>query len=277
MRVRGKRHTTMALRDILVMLDSSVQSATRLQIAVSLAQRDAAYLIGFCALNMMQPGGHPGVEISIAEETERIKTEFRNRLRFAGLQGEWRETTDNVSEALAHRMRHVDLTILGQVDQNHPPPAGRHLIEDVLLTGGRPILVIPHVGRFETLGTNVLVGWNNSREATRALNDAIPLIANNASVLVLEAYTIGSKSASDDTTSGEAASHLTRHGFNAKTALTALTGVSASDVLLSYAADVSADLLVVGGYGHSRLRELVLGGVTRELLQHMTLPVLMSH
>ena len=68
-----------------------------------------------------------------------------------------------------------------------------------------------------------------------------------------------------------------RHGISAKTARTALASISASDALLSYAADVSADLLVVGGYGHSRLRERILGGVTRELLQHMTLPVLMSH
>ena len=145
------------------------------------------------------------------------------------------------------------------------------------MTSGRPILVIPYIGRFDTFGTNILVGWNNSREAARAMNDAIPLLAKAASVTILEANPIGRKPASDDATSADITRHLARHGISAKTARTSTDRMSASDALLSYAADVSADLLVVGGYGHSRLRELILGGVTRELLQHMTLPVLMAH
>jgi nucleotide-binding universal stress UspA family protein len=146
-----------------------------------------------------------------------------------------------------------------------------------LITSGRPILVVPYIGRLETFGTNILVGWNNSRESARAINDAIPLLAKAASVTILEANLIGRRPAIDDVTSVDITRHLTRHGISAKRARTVAAGISASDALLSYAADVSADLLVVGGYGHSRLRELILGGVTRELLQHMTLPVLMSH
>ena len=109
------------------------------------------------------------------------------------------------------------------------------------------------------------------------MNDAIPLLAKAASVTILEANPIGRKPASDDAASADITRHLSRHGISAETARTALASISASDALLSYAADISADLLVVGGYGHSRLRERILGGVTRELLQHMTLPVLMSH
>jgi nucleotide-binding universal stress UspA family protein len=111
----------------------------------------------------------------------------------------------------------------------------------------------------------------------RAVNDAIPLLAKAASVTILEANPVGRKPATDDVTSADIAHHLARHGISAETARTVMTSISASDVLLSYASDLSADLLVVGGYSHSPLRELILGGVTLELLRHMTLPVLMSH
>ena len=224
------------------------------------------------------PHDYPEADTQAAEAVERIEAAFRERLRFSDLQGDWQVASGKVSETVVCQARHADLVILGQVDPAHPPPpAGRQLVEDVLMTSGRPILVIPYIGRFERFGTNILVGWNNSREAARAMNDAIPLLAKAASVTILEANPIGRKPAIDDAASADITRHLTRHGISAKTARTALASISASDALLSYAADVSADLLVVGGYGHSRLRERILGGVTRELLQHMTLPVLMSH
>jgi nucleotide-binding universal stress UspA family protein len=274
----------MALRDIMVVLDGSAQSEIRLTIAVALARKHDAFLNGFCALEMLRPvrvdvrpGDYPDADTSVAEMEVRIEAEFRDRLRFSGLHGDWRVAANNGHEALVRRTRQADLTILGQVDPDHPPPAGRHLVEDVLLTAGRPILIIPYAGRFETLGTNVLVGWNDSREAARAVNDAIPLLVKAASVVILEARRAGAKPDSNDVTTADVANHLGRHGIKATTAHTAMAGISAPDALLAYAADLGADLLVVGGYGHSRLRELILGGVTRGLLQHMTLPVLMSH
>jgi nucleotide-binding universal stress UspA family protein len=296
-----------ALRDIIVVLDHSASRETRLTIAVALAQQHDAHLTGFSALDLLlparpavQPVNHleadsqPASQLMnwgarlphdyrepdtlAAEEAERIEAAFRERLRFSGLRGDWRMASGKASETVVCQARHADLVILGQVDQaNPPPPAGRLLVEDVLMTSGRPILVIPYIGHFETFGTNILVGWNNSREAARAMNDAIPLLARAASVTILEANPIGRKRATDDATNADITRHLARHGISAKTARTAMASVSAPDTLLSYAADISADLLVVGGYGHSRLRELILGGVTRELLQHMTLPVLMSH
>ena len=114
----------------------------------------------------------------------------------------------------------------------------------------------------------------SSRTGTRAYKE---YDAPSVDAAIKEANPIGRKPAIDDAASADITRHLSRHGISAKTARTALAGMTASDALLSYAADVSADLLVIGGYGHSRLRERILGGVTRELLQHMTLPVLMSH
>ena len=296
-----------ALRDIVVVLDDSASSAMRLTVAVDLAQQHGAHLTGFSAMDLLLPARlavqhreNPQVDTlpasqlmnwgavlphdyheadtQAAEAAERIETAFRERLKFSNLQGDWQVASGKVSETVVCRVRHADLVILGQVDPAHPPPpAGRQLVEDVLMTSGRPILVIPYIGRFERFGTNILVGWNNSREAARAINDAIPLLSKAASVTILEANPIGRKPAIDDAASADITRHLSRHGISAQTARTALAGMTASDALLSYAADVSADLLVIGGYGHSRLRERILGGVTRELLQHMTLPVLMSH
>jgi nucleotide-binding universal stress UspA family protein len=293
------------LRDIVVVLDDSTLSEARLAIAVALAKQHGAHLTGLSALDVLKSrrsvvqrrgapeadtphmtqvadwsglrsGDYLAAEAQAAETAERIEATFKERLRIGHVEGDWRMTSGKLSEAAVLQARNADLVIVGQADPEHPLTRGP-FVEDLLLTAGRPMLLIPYVGHFETLGTKVLIGWNNSREATRAVNDAIPLLAKAASVTVLSARPSGRKPATHDATGAEITRHLARHGIRAEAAQTVMASSSASDVLLSYAADVSADLLVVGGYGHSRLRELVLGGVTRDLLHHMTLPVLMSH
>ncbi|MBV9248536.1 MAG: universal stress protein [Acetobacteraceae bacterium] len=294
-----------SLRDIVVVLDNSARSDSRLDIAVALARRHDAHLIGLSALDLLTPAGaavqprsnpdadaqpasliwrggrpldYPEADTWQAEEAERIEIAFRQRLRFSDLQGDWRMAIGDVSETVVSQARQADVVILGQVNPDHPPPpAGRQLVEDVLMTSGRPVLIIPYIGRFEAVGTKVLIGWNNSREAARAVHDAIPFLAKAESVTVLLAHPVEQKPATDEAPTAGITRHLARHGINAEAARTAMAGISASDALLSCASDVSADLLVVGGYGHSRLRELILGGVTRDLLRHMTIPVLMSH
>jgi len=173
---------------------------------------------------------------------------------------------------------YTDLIVLSQADPNHPPPApGRHLVEDVVLTSGRPTLVIPYVGSFERIGTRVLVAWNNSREAARAVHDALPLLAKAASVTIMAVSPGRREPAADEAGTADLIDHLARHGISAKAERTVAAGMSIPDVLLSYAADLNADLLVAGGYGHSPLRGRILGGITHTLLQHLTVPVLMSH
>jgi nucleotide-binding universal stress UspA family protein len=298
-------HTMTVLRDIIVVLDDSAASEIRLDIAVALAQQHGAHLTGLSALDLLRPtrpivpprsnleedtppaspllnwgvgtsADYPEADTQAAERADQLETAFRERLRFSHLQGDWRVASGHVSETVVRQARQADLVILGQVNPDHPPPpAGRHLAEDVLMTSGRPILVIPYIRRFATVGSRILVGWNNSREATRAVHDAMPLLAKAMSVTVLEVS--ARNPAADAATGADITRHLTRHGITAETTRTVANSISTPDLLLNHAADMSADLLVVGGYGHSRLRELVLGGVTRELLRHMTLPVLMSH
>jgi nucleotide-binding universal stress UspA family protein len=174
--------------------------------------------------------------------------------------------------------RYVDLTILGQLD---PDRGDAELIrprpEQVTLASGRPILVVPYAGHFATVGRRVLIGWNATREATRAVNDAMPLLIEADVVTVL---TIDAREGPDghgELPGADISLHLARHGVKATVERTVSAGISAGDVLLSRAADLGADLLVIGAYGHSRVRELLLGGATRSILQSMTLPVLMSH
>jgi nucleotide-binding universal stress UspA family protein len=293
------------LRDIVVVLDDFAANETRLGVAIALAKQHDAHLTGLSALDLLMPA-RPVARASVrsdtpaafqllnwgraspidspepdrrdAEQAEWIEAAFRDRLRTSGLRGDWRIAGGKVNEFVVGRARHADLVILGQVDPDHPPrPRVRQLLEDVLMTSGGPILVIPCIGGYETVGTNILVGWNNSREAARAVKDAMPFLAKASSVTILEAVPGGGKSTIGDFSGSDVVGYLAHHGISAKTTRTVMASISASDALLSCAADLSADMLVVGGYGHSRLRELILGGVTRELLQHMTLPVLMSH
>jgi len=121
----------------------------------------------------------------------------------------------------------------------------------------------------------VLVAWNGSREATRAVHDALPLLRRAEKVTVLSIDP--DEDAEPRLPGADVSLHLARHGVTAQAATIAGTDVAVGDLLLSYAADHDIDLIVMGAYGHTRLREVVLGGATRTLLRHMTVPVLMSH
>jgi nucleotide-binding universal stress UspA family protein len=286
----------MKLRDILVVLDGSARSEVVLGVAMDLARRHEAHLTGFCPLEVLMPanllfamGGYPALtalqeaanqfEDQALAKAAAIEAGFREQLNRNELGGDWQIGRGAVGDAVASRARTVDLVVLGQADPDHRlPPAAHYIIEDTLMNSGRPLLVLPFAGRFDTIGTNVLIGWNATREAARAAHDALPLIEPNAKVTVLTVERGKSGVEPEEMPGADLAEHLARHGLHASAARTATDGsIADADALLSYASDLGSDLLVVGGYGHSRARELVLGGVSRGLLQHMTVPLLISH
>jgi nucleotide-binding universal stress UspA family protein len=294
--VAERMEMAMKLRDLLVVLDGSARGEAVLSVAMGLARRHDAHLTGFCPLEVLMPanlafalGGYPALtslqgaanqlEDEALEKAERIAVGFRDQLRGNEVRGDWQVGRGAVAEVVARRARMADLVVLPQADPDHPlPPAARHLVEDVLMSVGRPLLLVPFAGRFDTIGTNVLVGWNGTREAARAVHDALLLIEPTAKVTVLTVERGRFRAEPTEMPGADIAEHLARHGLNVSAARTATDGsIADSDALLSYSSDIGADLLVVGGYGHSRARELVLGGVSRGLLQHMTLPLLMSH
>jgi nucleotide-binding universal stress UspA family protein len=284
------------LRDLLVVLDGSPRDDIKLAVAVGLARRFDAHLTGVCPLELLVPadmafalGGYPDlwalpefakqIEGQSKAKAAVIEAKFRELLRREGVNGDWVFETGSLIRAVTLRSHAADLVVLGQADPDNPlPEVGRTMVEDLLMTAGRPLLIIPYAGQFEAIGSNTLVGWTATREAARAVHDALPLLAPSAKVTVLSVQSSKPPPDVKMLPSVEIAEHLARHGLDVSAARTVVSdGLSPADALLDYASDISADLLVVGGYGHSRTREMILGGVTRDLLRHMTVPVLMSH
>lgn len=281
----------MQLRDILVHLDATGPWRTRLGLAADLARRHEAHLTGLFVVDIPLPiigAGDAGSGAALAELMDRmredalaaaatVEAEFRDRLRRDGLAGEWRLAEGAAPALVTLNARYADLAVLGQEDPDGDQPGAEAIVEAVLFSSGRPVLVIPYAGRFETLGQRVLIGWNASRESARAVHDALPLIAAAETATVLAVNPRQGLSGHGEEPGADIARHLARHGVRVQVEHTVAGELGEGDVLLNRAAELPADLLVVGAYGHSRLRELVLGGVTRTLLRMMTVPVLMTH
>jgi nucleotide-binding universal stress UspA family protein len=278
-------------KDLLVVLDSQTASRGRMDLAAALAERFAAHLVGLYPLPILEVPRNFGyydpaqldpffseLREKAQEASDKEREAFEHTASLRGLSAEWRVVTADAGYDPALHARYVDLTILGQLDPDrYEAEFVRPRPEQVTLASGRPILVVPYAGKFETVGRRVLIGWNATREATRAVNDAMPLLIAADVVTVLTIDAREGPDAHGEVPGADISLHLARHGVKATVERTVSAGIPDGDVLLSRAADLGADLLVIGAYGHSRVRELLLGGATRSILQSMTLPVLMSH
>lgn len=292
----------MAIKDLLVCIDPTTAGDTRLKLALNVARANKAHLTGTFPMpeahgtrsgaagfgrfpgmtgiagEQASPGGAVSEVFHEAEVADRAEYRFKDELRLAGIDGEWHTLPDGDSTELIELAKSVDLTIMGQ----RPPSSGsdgaaRYRPEDIVIAAGRPVLVVPYAGIFDTVGKRILVAWDGTREAIRALNDALPLLANAETVTVMFVGTTERDLEQYFPALERIVRHLQRHGINATAEETLRSGLAVSDVLLSRAADLAADMIVAGGYHHSQLRETLIGGVSREFLQHMTVPVLMSH
>ena len=276
----------MALKDLLVVVADDPACTTRLDVAGDLATACGAHLTGLFVRALPVVPGYVAVELPAqvyelqrrhwqerATEAERL---FRAHVDRTGLSHEWRALEGNLVAIAMLHARYADLTIVGQgVDLGDAPRDLAALPEELALGVGRPVLVVPRYGTFPTVGSRVLIAWNGSREATRAVNDALPILQRARKVTLLSMNP--EEVIAPRVPGADIALHLARHQVTVEAAATRATDIKVGDVLLSYAADIGADLIVMGAYGHSRLREMVLGGATRHILQHMTVPVLMSH
>ncbi|MBD2749304.1 universal stress protein [Microvirga sp. BT688] len=180
-------------------------------------------------------------------------------------------STGHVSGEVICLARYFDATVLQQPDPAETDTA--NLIEAVLFGSGRPVLIVPaHQGDAQL--RTVLIAWDEGRPAARAVADALPLLAMAERV---EVVMIGDRRGDRNQHGGRLVRHLARHGIEAHMTNLMRNHGGVANILLSHAVDVKADLIVMGGYGHSRLREIVLGGTTRRIIQTMTVPVLMAH
>lgn len=297
----------MALRDILVCLNSTTAGDGRLKLAVSLARANKAHLaagyvlpeargasdLGATGLPLISDRGMIGLAAGglavgdlppaamvpqashDAERAETVEQRFRSELRLAGIDGEWHLFAPGETAALVDLAKTVDLTVLGQSSREAPSNGVRP--EDIVVAAGRPVLIVPYAGDFETVGRRALIAWDGTREAIRAVNDALPLLAAAEAVSVIFVASQARELEQHRPALERMVAHLRRHEIAANFEDTLRGDLAVSDILLSRAADLAADLIVSGGYHHSQLREALLGGVSRELLEHMTVPVLMSH
>ena len=276
----------MSIKNLLLYVDSDAACPSRIDVAVMLAGSHEAHLTG---LHVIEPPVIPAsvvaefgpgfLEMQMKRRREmagELERRFRGRAEErAGIEAEWRMAEGDIAATATLQARYFDLTVVGQGIDIGEPAALRSLPEDLALAVGRPVLIVPRYGTFGSVGDHVLVAWNGSREATRAVNDALPLLLRARRVTMLSVDPEGRTSRRIP--GADISLHLARHGVKVEASDMVGADIAVGDVILSYAADRGVDLIVAGAYGHSRMREMVLGGVTRHLLQHMTVPVLMSH
>ncbi len=276
----------MAIKDILLQVDNRKSFDARMQYAVNLALNHGAHLTGLYLMsNWTVPAYVEGqIPVDILEQQAKraglaaveAEQRFESHAKRQGLLAEWRMAEGNPLDQLVLSARYVDLVIVGQPEKDVPEILELTYADRVALESGRPVLVVPFVGVGKLDIDRVLIAWNGSRESIRAVNDALPILKRAKEVFVL-AVNLPEALQGSDVPGADISLHLSRHGVNAQAESMNGADISVGDVLLSRSADKSADLIVMGAYGHSRFRELVLGGATRHLLAHMTVPVLFSH
>lgn len=276
----------MSFKDILVHVDNTPHAKKRVQVAATLATGQDAHLI---ALNVRTRSLLPQfIRAQYGAQIERVRDTFNadaatearaafNAVQPAhGVTTEWRDVEGaSLADTVALHARYADVTVIGQgaIGEDGERP----LADAVVLDVGRPVLVVPSAGHFETVGKRVLVAWNGSREATRAVHDALPILKKAQLAHVIAINPSGGMAGHGDVPGADICLHLSRHGVNAVCEHVKSEDLNVGQMLLSRAADEASDLIVMGAYGRSRMRQLVLGGATSHLLKHMTVPVLMSH
>ncbi|WP_332878476.1 universal stress protein [Massilia sp. S19_KUP03_FR1] len=271
----------MSYQTIVVHVDHSVHADARIRYAAQLAERCGAHLVG-SAFSGISRYVEAGVEVILAQQAELRAHNEAALARFdtiAAAEGvpshERRYTNDDPAGGLVLQARYADLVVLSQTDPDDP--AAAHLAgplpAQVVMGGGRPVLVLPYAGQFATLARRPLVAWDGSLEATRAVAGALPLL-RAAGTLDIVLFQPSGAAGRDP--GADLALYLARHGVQCTVHAEPLS-INGGVALLSLAADLQTDLLVMGAYGNARLREMLLGGVTETILDSMTAPVLMAH
>jgi nucleotide-binding universal stress UspA family protein len=278
----------MAYKTILIRVDDKPQWPARFEVAAGLAADFGAHLVGICYMSRPElPGYIRSAEIAemLAQRSrdaeDRIKASrqmFLDRLAKLGISGECRLVEGEVEDLAAVHGRYADLVVVGQADPNAPDaPQAMEDNKSVIFAAGRPLLFVPYAGKVKTLGKHAFVAWNASREATRAVTDALPLLQRADRVTVMVVRPRADLHAHGEIPGADLAAYLARHGVKVEVMAEEGEGIDVGDLMLSRVADLGCDLIVMGAYSHSRLREWILGGATRTILESMTVPVLMSH
>ncbi len=280
----------MTYKTVLLHCDGDKPASRRAEIAAGIARRFSSHLVGLHVQPPFVPSAFDQTGFAMeplfgayeeAAQTDRegASASFTAAIKGQGLSTEWRTAEAVIDEQLTVQARYADLIVVGQANPDlgslvSPP---MDLPEAVALSSGRPTLVVPYVGAARQPGSNILLCWNARREAARAASDALPLLkqAQNVEVLVVDGE--ASPTGHGTEPGADVATWLSRHGVKVTVKRETAADAEVGEAILSRAATVGSDLIVMGLYGHSRAREFILGGASRTLLASMTVPVLMAH
>lgn len=271
------------MKTILVHCDGGKTISHRLAVAADVARRFDAVLAAVYAKAAFDPPmtGKPldmdalyrAHEHRVASDQNAARTAFHEALAGGALTAEWHSYEGRADKVLERCSRYADLVVVGQATPERMPALPSDLPETVAMSGGRPVLVVPHLGAPQAVGETVMLCWNSSRESARAAADALPFLKRAKKIIVL----IVEPRSSNRDSGANLAAWLARHGVKVTVQREVAPEATVAQILLSRAADHDADLIVMGVYGHSRLRETMLGGASRTMLASMNVPVLMSH
>ncbi len=279
----------MTYRNILLHLDANPECAHRINATLDLASRLDAHVTGLAVAGITPVPFSPEMAASaqifaevhehLYRQAEGAAQRFESTAQQQGyVQVETRVVSERELDALTLEARYADLIVIGQRDPaNGAPDSAIATPGDVVLACPRPVLVIPYIGAPAGFGKHVLIAWNGSREACRAVTDALPLLKLAERVTVMAVDPEISDQAHGPSPGEDLAKFLARHDVKITVDPDYGEVDDTGSELLSRATDLGADLIVMGAYGHSRAREWVFGGVTRTILGSMTVPVLMSH
>ena len=277
----------MSFKTILVHCDAGRGTAGRLRIAFDLAGRFDAHVIGLHVRQAFQAPAftdagaaldslYKTYDAAVKADEAMATAAFREAVGSKGYSSEWRVVDGYVDDILPAEARSADLVIVGQAEpDSQPTVTPADLAEEVTMAGECPVLIVPHIGAARPPGKIVMLCWNDSREAKRAATGAMPLLAAADKVIVL---IIDPKTeAGSEEPGADVARWLARHGVKVTVQRDSAADSDVGGVILSRAADHDVDLIVMGIYGHSRLRERVPGGASRTLLASMTAPLFVAH
>lgn len=274
----------MTLKTLLVHVEDTPAGKARLEAAIALASEKDAHLAG---LGIRPPEPIPAYGAAVMpqqlvrdiskeydEHMSALRKHFEEKLRQAGREAssEWRAVTGEPEDSVSLHGRYSDLIVLGPIGLKQVPDAFRDLAESVILESGRPVLVVPEAGTSKPIGKNILVAWDGSREAARAVADSLPFLRESDKVTLLSVNV----EKAHELPGASISAHLDRHGINVE--MDSQTSQKATgDTIIEQARKRDCDMIVTGAYGHARWRQIVLGGVTNTLLRRSPLPVFMSH
>ena len=280
----------MQVKDILVHLDNSDACAHRVEAAIALAKREQARVTGVALALKSITANYIGIQVpkSITEAQQEIVkeaantavAEFTRAAEAAGVEHDSEvifTTAARAPDRLAYKARSQDITFLGQPNPDDDNTAYMtHLLEGVLFDSGRPAYVVPYVGRIDVSHRNAVIAWDGGKKAARAIHDAIPMLQGRGSKITLLMVNAKKSSSKKDEKPGtDMLRHLQNHGLDAQLE-NLQVDVKTDYAILNYLSDNGADLLIMGAYEHSRLREKAFGGVTDSIIHHMTTPVIMA-